>query len=496
MEIEIIYTVIPLFAIVFFLYKIILSYKLINKKLPPSPPSLPILGHLHLLKPPFHRALEALSKRYGPIFSLQLGFQPVLVVTSPQGAEECFTQNDVVFANRPKLIVGEYLGYNHSLLIWTPYGDHWRNLRRVAATTMLSLRRINEAGPTRKAEIRNLISELLQYSKSSDGGGTQKVNLNATFAKVARNFVMRVVNGKTWEKMIITSPANLMTICDFLPILKWVGFKGIVKNLKEMKKKRDGFLQSLVDECRERRKEKLSVGHLTLVEQLLDMQEADPEYYTDEVLKGMIVVMLLAGSETTARTLEWAMSNLLNHPEVLAKAKAEIDLNVGKERLVDDSDLPKLKYLHCIINETLRLFPPAPLLVPHCASRDCTIGGFHVKKGTMLLVNAWALQRDPSLWHDEPTTFKPERFENEKEGYKFMPFGLGRRACPGNNLALRNVALTVATLIQCFDWELTEDGLVDLNEKHGHGAIIIPKDKPLEAICHPRSSMKDVLDQC
>ncbi|XP_021724106.1 isoflavone 2'-hydroxylase-like [Chenopodium quinoa] len=486
MEMEKLYTILSLFAIIFFIYKIITS-KPKSKNLPPSPPSIPILGHLHLLKSPFHRTLHSLSKRYGPIFSLRLGCQPVLVVSSASAAEECFSKNDVVFANRPTLLVGEHLGYNHSLLIWSPYGDHWRNLRRVSVLTMLSFRRINEAGPTRRSEIRNMILELAS-------SGTQKVNLYEMFEKVARNLVMREVNGKTWDKMLIKPPAEQMTICDFLPVLKWVGFRGIEKEMKRLMIDRDAFLQSLVDEIRESKGgTNVDAGNTkNMIEQMLDLQQTDPEYYTDEIIKGMILVMLLAASETTMRTLEWAMSNLINNPEVLARARSEIDLHVGKGRLVDDSDLPKLNYIKCIVNETLRLFPPTPLLLPHCSSKDCTIGGFHVPKGTILFVNAWAIHRDPNLW-DEPTMFKPERFENEIEGFKFMPFGMGRRACPGNNFALRNVNLLVATLIQCFDWEAAEDGLVDLTENRCGGAIIIPKDKPLEAICRPRPSMEEIL---
>ncbi|KNA04972.1 hypothetical protein SOVF_194720 [Spinacia oleracea] len=291
MEMEKIYTLLPLFAIIFFLYKTILPSNPKNKNLPPpSPPSIPILGHLHLLKPPFHRTLQSLSQRYGPIFSLRLGCQPVLVVSSPWAAEECFNQNDIVFANRPKFIIGEHLGYNHSLLIWSPYGEHWRNLRRVATLTMLSFRRINEAGPTRKMEIRNMISELLE-------GGTRKVNLNQVFGKLARNFVMRIMNGKPWEKMVMSPPANLMTVCDFLPVLRWVGFRGIEKELINMKKERDEFLQGLVDECRETRRRGLSCNDdeqngktNILIDKLLDLQEAEPEYYTDDFLKGFILV--------------------------------------------------------------------------------------------------------------------------------------------------------------------------------------------------------------
>ncbi|KAK3019704.1 hypothetical protein RJ639_003938 [Escallonia herrerae] len=118
--------------------------------------------------------------------------------------------------------------------------------------------------------------------------------------------------------------------------------------------------------------------------------------------------MLLAGTDTSAVTIEWAMSLLLNHPKVLAKARDELDNQVGHNRLADEPDLPKLHYLHSILNETFRLFPEAPLLVPHESSDDSMVGGFDVPRGTMLLVNAWALHRDPKIW-DDPTTFRPER---------------------------------------------------------------------------------------
>ncbi|GAB4852271.1 hypothetical protein Ancab_016463 [Ancistrocladus abbreviatus] len=127
-----------------------------------------------------------------------------------------------------------------------------------------------------------------------------------------------------------------------------------------------------------------------MLQQLLAAQEAEPEHYTDEVLKGILVLMLVAGTETSVRTMEWAMSLLLNNSEVFQKARTEIDAIVGNCRLVEDSDIGKLHYLHCVINETLRLFPVAPLLVPHFSSEECVVQGYQVPKGTMLLVNAWA----------------------------------------------------------------------------------------------------------
>jgi cytochrome P450 len=203
----------------------------------------------------------------------------------------------------------------------------------------------------------------------------------------------------------------------------------------------------------------------------------------------MFQVVFIAGTDTTATTMESAMSLLLNHPEALQKVKAEIDNQVGHGRLLNELDLPNLPYLRCVINETLRLYPVAPLLLPHFSSKDCTLGGFQIPGGTILLVNAWGIQRDPKLW-EEPARFKPERFEGfngESDKFKFIPFGTGRRACPGAVMGMRIMSLALGSLIQCFDWERVGKEMVDMNA--------LSKAKPLEAVCSPRQSMASVLSQ-
>ena len=203
-------------------------------------------------------------------------------------------------------------------------------------------------------------------------------------------------------------------------------------------------------------------------------------------------VLLLAGTDTSAVTLEWAMTNLLNHPNILKKARDEIDSQIGEEKLIEESDVSKLPYLQSIISETLRLYPATPLLVPHMSSADCTIEGYDVPSGTMLLVNAWAIHRDPKVW-DDATSFKPERFENcEVNGHKLMPFGIGRRACPGAGLAQRTVSLTLGSLIQSFEWERVTTKEVDINEGSG---ITMPKAMPLEAMCKARPIMHKFLSK-
>ncbi|KAM6557977.1 hypothetical protein CsatA_027216 [Cannabis sativa] len=186
------------------------------------------------------------------------------------------------------------------------------------------------------------------------------------------------------------------------------------------------------------------------------------------------------------------MTNLLNHPRVLQKAKEELDIKIGQQKWLEESDLSKLPYLQNIISETLRLYPVAPLLVPHYSSSDCTISGFDVPRNTMVLVNVWAIQRDPELWEDAES-FKPERFENynnnnvENEAHnKFMPFGFGRRACPGVGLVERVLGWTIGSLIQCFEWERISKDKIDMAETNG---LTMIKAVPLEAMCKPRPIM-------
>ncbi|KAM7254333.1 hypothetical protein ACFE04_032015 [Oxalis oulophora] len=500
---DILYSSLSLIFLVTILIKFLLNSKTRTKiNLPPTPPSFPIIGHLHFLKPPVHRILHKLSLTYGPIFSLRFGFRQVVVVSSPSIVEECFTKNDIVLANRPKFILSKYIGYNYTTVTTSPYGDHWRNLRRITAIEFFSTSRINSFATIRMDELKKMVSKL------SRDFGNNRVELKTTFHELSFNIIMRMVAGKRYFgddvssdeeeeakrfRKIARELANYGGVSnpgDFMPILNWIDGGAFENNLKKLSKDLDCFLQGLIVEHRNKKESLESLN--TMVDHLLVQQESQPDYYNDQIIKGLMLVMLVAGTDTSSFTLEWAMSNLLNNPHVLNKAKAEIDSVVGHQRLLDESDIPKLPYLQNIMWETLRLYPAAPLLVPHQSSEDCQIAGYDVPRGTMLLVNAWTIHRDPKLW-DDPTTFKPERFENEKNeahNNKLMPFGLGRRACPGAGLAQRIVSLTLGVLIQCFDWERISEEEVDMEEGKG---LAMPKVVPLEVMCKARPIVKMVI---
>lgn len=296
------------------------------------------------------------------------------------------------------------------------------------------------------------------------------------------------------ESFLLAGASNMG---DFLPVMKLFG--KIEKTMVNLSKRRDIFTQELIDECRNNMKNGKESCLSTdkkknMIEIMLSLQEQEPEIYKDETIRSLMIVLLLAGTDTSAATMEWALSFLLNHPQVVQKAQAEIDAVVGQNRLIEESDLSNLPYLQCIINETFRLKPVGPLLIPHESSKECRIGGYRIPRGTMLLVNAWAIHNDPNNW-EESSTYKPERFEgldSSNTAFKLMPFGAGRRRCPGEGLGMRMVGLTLGSLIQCFEWERIGEEMVDLTEGPG---LTMPKAQPLLAKCQPRQAFVPLLSQ-
>ncbi|CAI0464916.1 unnamed protein product [Linum tenue] len=496
---------------------IIFSWKSKQRRrlnLPPSPPSLPFIGHLHLLKQPLHRTLQTLSTKYGPIFSLTLGVRNVLVVSSPSLVEECLNKNDVVFANRPHSFLGwKILGYNYTAIGSAPYGPHWRNLRRLSTVELLSTARLNSSLHVRHDEVNRLVSGLAEEVGWSGRFG-RKVEMKSRLVGLSMNIVMRMVAGKRYfgggegkkegreegerfkelirEVFELSGTSNPV---DFLPVLKWVDFSGLEKRMWRAHEEMDAFFQGLIDEHRRERREDDDVASMTtrktMIDTMLSLQESEPETYSNDIIKGQVMSLILAGTDTSTATVEWAMSLLLNHPEILDKARAEIDNVIGNSRLVHEDDYTNLPYLQGIINEALRLYPVGPLLIPHQSSEECTIGGYSIAKETMLFVNAWTIHRDPTIWED-PTRFWPERhLEAELDSYKLLPFGVGRRSCPGSGLANRVVSVTLGALIQCFEWERVGVALLDMTEGPG---LTMPKLEPMQAFCKPRELMKDVFN--
>lgn len=484
-----------------------LIHKLLN--FPPTPfPVIPLIGHLYLLKKPLQKTLSNLSDSYGPVFFLWLGSRPVLVVSSVSAAEECFTKNDINFANRPHFLYAKYLGYNYTSIVWAPYGDHWRNLRRIASIEILSSYRLQKLSQIRVDEVQTLMHKLfLSCTENKD----QPLQMKPVLSKLMFNVMTRMIAGKSYfgentskseeakrfqeiiaESSVLVGASNTG---DFMPIVRWFAFNKMIKRLKILHKKRDELAQKWIEDFRDRiSNESGESEKKSMIEILLSLQQREPEYYTDETIKSLMLALLQAGVSTSVDTIEWTMAFLLNSPNVLKKAQNEIDNCVSQHRLIDEADVAELPYLKCIIRETMRMCPVAPFLVPHESSMDSTVCGFHVPRKTMLLVNVKSIQNDPNYWED-PEIFKPERFEGfdgANVGFNWMPFGSGRRGCPGEGLAMRIVGLTLGSLIQCFDWDRMGKETVDMTSG---GGLTAPMAQPLMAKYRPRRTMFNLLSQ-
>ncbi|XP_077253796.1 labd-13Z-ene-9,15,16-triol synthase, chloroplastic-like, partial [Tasmannia lanceolata] len=205
--------------------------------------------------------------------------------------------------------------------------------------------------------------------------------------------------------------------------------------------------------------------------------------------------LLSGATDTTSTTVEWAMAEMMKHPEIMRRAQEELEEVVGKNNVVEEFHLPKLSYLGAILKEVLRLHPLVPFLIPRRPSQSCVVGGYMIPKGAQVLVNVWALHRDPKAW-ENPLEFQPERFLNTTNKYEFngnnfsyLPFGCGKRMCVGVPMAERMLIYVLASLLHSFQWRLAEGEKLDLSEKY---SIILKKETPLIAIPMPRLSIPEL----
>ncbi|KAJ7950308.1 Cytochrome P450 [Quillaja saponaria] len=459
-----------IFAFLVFIYSLSwLSFKSLRpaKRAPPPPEASgawPLIGHLHLLggTQPAHRTLGNMADKYGPVFSIRLGVYRSLVVSSWEIARECFTINDKALASRPKFLAAEIMGYNYAMFGFSPYGPYWRHVRKIATVEFLSNHRLETLKHVRESEVKTTIKE----TYSNDIGNL--VEMKNWFGKVTLNVVLRMIVGKrfdedgkdgddVWRKAMrnFFELSGAFTLSDVLPYLRWLDLGGHEKAMKKTARELDQVVDVWLEEHKQKRNNGKGHEHndfMDVILSLLDDAEGlqSSTYDADTIIKSTCLVLILGGTDTTTVTLTWALSLLLNNREVLKKAQNELDIHAGRERLVDESDLTNLVYLQAILKETMRLYPAAPLAGPHESNEDCIVGGYHVSAGTRLMVNLTKIHRDPRVWPD-PLEFRPERFLTTHKGvdvrgqdFELIPFGSGRRMCPGVSFALNVVQLTLA----------------------------------------------------
>ncbi|KAI3996531.1 hypothetical protein MKX01_029266 [Papaver californicum] len=477
------------------------SNKTQKQEAPEAPGGRPIMGHLHLFDEmdSMHRKLGSMADIYGPAFTVRLGSHKTLVVSNWELVKECFTTNDICFSNHPAILSVKLLFYDVVSVGYAPYGAYWRELRKFSALKLLSNYRLETFKHLRASEFESSFTSLYNQCK----GEIASVRLDSWLGDLTFNVIMRIVigkknfatNGAERYKAAMQEAMRLVSVfafADMFPALSWLdNLTGLTRDLKKCAYEIDKILSGWVEEHRSKRID--GIISLELEQDFIDscldnLQEISslPGDDPDIVIKSTCLDTIMNGSDTLALTLTWAISLLLNHPDALKKAQEELDTRIGKDRIVEESDIPNLTYISAIIKETMRLYPVGPL--SRSTVEDCEVGGYHVPSGTHLLVNLWKMQRDGNVYKDDPLEFRPGRFLTSNAGvdlkgqhYELVPFGAGRRICPGVSMAVQLLHLILARVLHEFD--ITSDGKVDMSERMG---FLFYKKMPLEVLIRPR----------
>ncbi|XP_022774918.1 cytochrome P450 CYP736A12-like [Durio zibethinus] len=475
------WTILAVAALIFFFHALRWKRRAKNKRLPPGPRGLPIFGNLFMMGNIPHQDLQQLAQKYGPIMHLRFGLMPVIVVSSPEAAELFLKTYDLVFASRPPHEGAKHVGYNQQNLSFSPYGSYWRNMRKTCTLELLSNLKINSFSSMRKEELFLLI----QYIQEA-ASARVAVDLSTKVSSLTTDISCRMVLGKKYSnddfnekdfEAIIrqgTQSIGAFNLADYIPQIKGLDLQGLTKRLKTIAKVFDDFLEKIIDEHVQSKSENRIMDFVDVMLGFIGSEETVEYHVERDNIKAIISDILAASMDTSATAIEWTLSELIRHPRVTKEVQKELENVVGMERMVEESDLEKLKYLDMVVKESFRLHPVVPLLLPHASMEDCIVNGYHIPKNSRIFINAWAIGRDQKVWTDAEK-FYPERFVGSDidlrgRNFQLIPFGSGRRGCPGMQLGLTIVRLVVAQLVHCFDWELPDDMLatdLDMTEDCG-----------------------------
>ncbi|KAE8775014.1 Cytochrome P450 71C4 [Hordeum vulgare] len=418
---------------------------------------------------------------------LQLGAVPTLIVSSPRAAEAVLRTHDHVFASRPHSVVADIMMYGMLDVGFAPYGEYWRQTRKLVTTHLLSVKKVQSFRSACEEEVSIAMAKI---NEAVATGST--VDMSELLSSFTNDIACRAISGKFFRKEgrnklfqdLINDSTQLLggfILEEYFPVLakvcvlKWF----VCAKAERMKNRWADLLEKVIDDhdCKDNVMSNHKEGG-DFIDVLLSVQQ---EYdLTKEHILAMLTDIFFGATSTSCQTLDFALVELVKRPHMMTRLQDEVRSNSLHRREGSFSKLNQnnMIYLKAVIKESLRLHPVAPLLSPHLAMADCCIDGYTVPTGTQIFVNAWAIGRDTSSW-EEAEEFMPERFLDDGSAahvnfmgndFQFLPFGAGRRMCPGINFAIDSIEIMLATLMYYFDWELPQ-GLepkdIDMTEVFG-----------------------------
>ncbi|KAK1315599.1 Trans-cinnamate 4-monooxygenase [Acorus calamus] len=465
-----------------------------HKNLPPGPMSVPIFGNwLQVGNDLTHRFLASMSKLYGDVFLLKLGSRNLVVVSDPKLATEVLHTQGVEFGSRPRNVVFDIFTGNGQDMVFTVYGDHWRKMRRIMTLPFFTNKVVQQYKNMWEEEMDLVVEDLHKREEVK----TEGIVIRRRLQLMLYNIMYRMMFATKFES--VEDPLFLQATKfnsersrlaqsfeynygDFIPILRPF-LRGYLNRCKDLQSRRLAFFNNyyiekrrkvLANENGDRQKLVCAMDHIIEAEKRGEISSENVLYIVENIN--------VAAIETTLWSMEWAIAELVNHPNVQSKVRQEIS-EVLQGNPITESDLNRLPYLQAVVKETLRLHTPIPLLVPHMNLEEAKLGGYTIPQGSKVVVNAWWLANNPEWWKN-PEEFRPERFLDEeaeteavaggKVDFRFLPFGVGRRSCPGIILALPILGLIVGKLVTDFEMR-PPAGMekVDVTEKGGQFSLHI-----------------------
>ncbi|KAE9619263.1 hypothetical protein Lal_00047766 [Lupinus albus] len=454
-----------------------------NHNLPPGPSLVTILGNLHEFWKKPQQTMAKLANVYGPIMCFKVGHSTSVIISSPDMAKEVLQTHDILFSDRtiPQVVTS----LNHDLLSlpFLPVSPLWRDLRKICNNELFASKTLDASQDLRRKKLQQLLNDMHQISLSGEavnvGIAAFKTCINfLSYTFVSEDFVQNVSNDDEYKDLVatllkLTGTPNLV---DLFPVFKIFDPQGLKRRTTSYLTKFFQILDNLINKRIKLREEKHYVTNNDMLDTLLNVSEQNSQMMDKKKIRHFLLDLLVAGTDTTAYALERAMTELVHNPAIMTKAKKELEQTIGIGNPIEESDIARLPYLQAIIKETLRKYPPAPLLLPRKAKVDVQISGYTVPKGARVLINEWAIGRNPNFW-ENANSFSPQRFigstiDVKGQNFQLTPFGSGRRICPGSPLAIRMLHSMLGSLINTFDWKLEND----MNPKD------MNLDQPLQAI--------------